>query len=544
MTDANLNTVNEALPPVGSRDAGVEDERIWGRSFSLFDVFARNISMDYFALGLEMIVGVVMLPFNVAHLGQSAYGLWVLAASITAYFSMLDLGYGVGQVKFAAQYRARRDHQGLNEIVSTLFFFFTLVGLVAIGVSTLLAFNLERLFNVTPDQAATGRKVLLIITAYVAIGFPFSVFGGVVNGFQRHFMNGSVAIVTTITVALVNAAVLMAGYGLVELVAATTSIRMLAYIGYRLNAYRAYPGLRIRPGLVKLSRLREVTGFSAFILLIDIANKVNYSTDTIVIGAFIGTVAIAIWAVAQRLITAVQDLTSQVSGSLFPIIVDFATLGDGERLRHVFVQGTRITLAMVLPMAVGLVMLAEPLVQAWVGPSFQASVPLIYALALAVTMRVGTSTASMLLKGAGRHRLVAVVNLTMAITNLILSVVLVRWFGLMGVAVGTLIPIALGAGLVIFPAACRRVEIPVLSAFAQAVWPALWPVLLMALMLTVTRNVFSANLLYIALQSLAAGLVYALIFLLFAIRRQERQWYTDKLRRLLSRGRATAAAEA
>jgi O-antigen/teichoic acid export membrane protein len=541
MTDVNV--ASEELP-VGSPDAGVEDERVWGRSFSLFDVFARNISMDYFALGLEMLVGVVMLPFNIAHLGQSAYGLWVLAASITAYFSMLDLGYGVAQVKFAAQYRARRDGRGLNEIVSTLFFFFTLVGLAAMAVGGLLAFNLERLFNLTPDQADTGRKVLLIITAYVAIGFPFSVFGGVVNGFQRHFMNGSVAIATTITVALVNAAVLLAGYGLVELVAATTIIRLLAYIGYRLNAYRAYPGLKIRPSLVKLSRLREVTGFSAFILLIDIANKVNYSTDTIVIGAFMGTIAIAIWAVSQRLITTVQNLTSQLAGSLFPIIVDFATLGDVERLRRVFVQGTRITLAMVLPMVVGLVMLAEPLVQAWVGPSFQGSVAIIYALALAVTMRVGTSTASMLLKGAGRHRLVAVINLTIAVANLILSIVLVRWLGLMGVALGTLIPIVLGAGAVIFPAACRRVDMPLHSAFAQAVWPALWPVALMALMLAATRNVFGANLFYIALQSVAAGGIYALIFLLFAIRREERQWYVDKIRRLLGRGGETAAAEA
>src|ERR1044071_6127815 len=157
MSDAKLNQTSEETPD-GASDPGVEDERIWGRSFSLFDVFARNISMDYFALGLEMAVGVVMLPFNVAHLGQAQYGLWVLAASITAYFSMLDLGYGVAQVKFAAQYRARRDHQGLNEIVSTLFFFFTLVGLTAMAVGAQLAFNLERLFNVTPEQADVGRK--------------------------------------------------------------------------------------------------------------------------------------------------------------------------------------------------------------------------------------------------------------------------------------------------------------------------------------------------------------------------------------------------
>ena len=527
-----------------SRANVTEDERVWGPSFSLFEVFARNISMDYCALGLEMVVGVVMLPFNAAHLGQSAYGLWVLAASITAYFSLLDLGYGIAQVKFAAQYRARRDQHGLNEIASTLFFFFTLVALAAMAVGALLAFNLESLFNVTPGQAATGRKVMLIITAYVAISFPLSVFGGVVNGFQRHFMNGTVAIVTTLTVALVNVAVLMAGYGLVELVAATTSVRALAYVGYRLNAYRAYPGLRIRPSLVKLSRLREVTGFSAFILLIDVANKVNYSTDTIVIGAALGTVAVAIWAVAARLVTTAQNLTTQLSGSLFPIIVDLATLGDVERLRRLFVQGTRITLAMVLPLAVGLVMLGGPLVQAWVGSSFQGSVPIIYALAVALVARVGTSSASMLLKGAGRHRLVAGVNLTMALANLVLSIVLVRWIGLMGVALGTVIPVTLGAVAMIFPAACRRVEMPLGKALAAAAWPALWPVLPMAALLAATRKVFGANLFYIALESLAAGGVYALTFMLFALRRGERQWYVDKLLRLFGRRQATAVAEA
>ena len=540
MTEADVNNLPDPLAP-SRDDAAVADEHIWGRSFSVFDVFARNISMDYCALGLEMVVGVVMLPFNIAHLGQSAYGLWVLAASITAYFSMLDLGYGIAQVKFAAQYRARRDHRGLNEIVSTLFFFFTLVGLAAMAVGALLAFNLERLFNVTPDQADVGRKVLLIITAYVAVGFPFSVFGGIVNGFQRHFMNGSIAIATTIIVAVANVAVLLAGYGLVELVVTTTSIRMLAYIGYRLNAYRAFPALKIRPRFVKLARLREVTGFSAFILLIDIANKVNYSTDTIVIGAFMGTIAIAVWAVAGRLITTVQNMTSQLSGSLFPIIVDYATLDDGERLRRVFVQGTRITLAMVVPMAAGLVMLAEPLVQAWVGPDFRGSVPIIYVLAAAITVRVATSPASMLLKGAERHRLVAFVNLVMAVANLALSVVLVRWFGLMGVALGTLIPVVLGAGAVIFPAACRRVGMPLIKALGEAVWPALWPVAPMVLMLAATRNLFGANLVYIALQSVVAGLVYALVFLLFAIRRDERRWYADKIRQLFGRKQAAAA---
>ena len=53
----------------------------------------RNVSTRYLAIAVEMIVGLLVLPFNVAHLGKAAYGLWILTTSITAYFSVLDLGY-------------------------------------------------------------------------------------------------------------------------------------------------------------------------------------------------------------------------------------------------------------------------------------------------------------------------------------------------------------------------------------------------------------------------------------------------------------------
>lgn len=514
---------------------------IWGREFGQIAVFARNISMNYLALGVNMLIGLVMLPFNIAHLGQSNYGLWVLVASITMYFSMLDLGYGVAQVKFAAEYRARRDHAGLNEIISTLFVFFSVIGFAAFLVGGALAFNLERVFNLTAAQADTGRQVLLIISAYIALGFPASVFGGVVNGFQRHYLNGFISIATSIVVAVVNVAVLLAGYGLIELVAATTSVRALSYIGYAMNAYRAYPGLRIRLSSARLARLKEVTGFSAFILLIDLANKLNYSTDAIVIGAFMSTAAIAVWAVAQRLVDATQTITGSLNGLLFPVIVDSAALGETNRLRQLFIQGTRISLAMVIPIATGLVLLAEPLVIAWVGADFAGSVPVIYLLAIAVAIRVGNSTATTVLKGAGRHRLLAASNLSMALANLALSIAFVHRLELIGVALGTLLALAGFSFFVLFPAACRRVELNIGEALRAAVWPAVWPALVMASLLAITRNLVSVNLMAIALQAIIAGIVYLAVFLTLAIGRREREWYVAKARQLVGRPSAAAA---
>ncbi len=158
------------------------------------------------------------------------------------------------------------------------------MGILAYAVVVGVAFNLDHVFKITPEQAETGKWILLIIGVHVALNFPFSVYGGVISGFQRYDVNNIVAIVTSIAVAVVNVAVLLAGYGLVALVAATTAVRVLAYFVYRANAYRVFPELRIRPSLFRRGRLREVTGFSVYASIIDWANKLNYQLDELVIG--------------------------------------------------------------------------------------------------------------------------------------------------------------------------------------------------------------------------------------------------------------------
>lgn len=501
----------------------------------------QNVSMNYLVTGTELLIGIFMLPFNVAHLGQSAYGLWILVASVTVYFSMLDLGYGVAQVRFAAKYRAQGDAGALNEIASTMFCMFSGVGLLTFALAILISFNLQRFFPLTADQVRIGQVVLIFLSAYVSLGFPFSVFGGIVNGFQRQYLNGVVAFITAITVAVVNVIVLKSGYGLAELVAATTGVRILSYFAYALNAYRVFPALRIRPKYFRRDRLREVTGFSVFILIIDLANKLNYSTDAIVVGAFLGTSAVAIWAVAQRLIEIVQRITDQLNAVLFPVVVDSSTVERLDRLQKILIQGTRLSLAMVVPLATVLGLTARTLVLVWVGPQFAASVDVIYILSVVVALRVGNSTSAVILKGADLHKFLAFSNLSMAVGNLVLSILLVRAYGLIGVAVGTLIPMIVMAMFVVFPKACHRVGLSVWTVARKSVWPATWPAMVMGGFVLLTRGRIQGSWSLLILQSLSAVAIYAGLFLLFAISRDERDWYFNKVKEVFRRGSVRSA---
>jgi O-antigen/teichoic acid export membrane protein len=501
---------------------------------------ARNVSTRYLAIGIEALLGFVVLPYNVAHLGTSAYGLWILTGSITAYFSVLDLGYGGALVRFVARYRARRDFASLNEILSTIFCVFAGFGMLTYVVAIVIAANIDHFFQLAPDQVRIGRIVLLITSLNVAGGTAFSVFGAVINGFQRYDLNNVVGTVSSVVTAVVNVAVLAAGYGLVELVAATTMVRLLTYGVYRANAYRVFRGMHIRVGSFRRERLREVTGFSVFMLLIDWADKLNYSVDAIVIGVFLSTSAVAVWTVGQRLAEVTQRLTNQLNEVLFPTVVDHDSAARLDRLRAIFVQGTRLSLATVVPMGGGLILMADWLVRAWVGPGFGGSVVVLQLLALTVIVRVGNATAGMLLKGAGEHRLVAFTNVGAAIVNLGLSIALVRPFGLPGVAIGTLVPVALASSMIVFPAGCRRVNLSVWRGLAEAVWPSLWPAAVMTAFVLATRDLVPPNLFAIALELALAAAIYGVVFVCFGLTAAQRQVYLTRIVEMLQR-RATPA---
>ncbi len=507
---------------------GVHDGAAWEDGPHALRILARNVSTRYLAIAIEAMLGLVILPFNVAHLGKAAYGLWMLTASVTTYFSVLDLGYSGALVKFVAQYRARRDVRALNEILSTTFYLFTAFGAVTYLVAIGLAVFLGRLFQLTPDQVHVGRWVLLIISLNVAGGTAFSVFGGVINGFQRYDLNNVVGTISSALAALVNVLVLALGYGLIELVAATTTVRVLTYWIYRANAYRVFPGLKLSTSLFRRDRLREVTLFSVYMLLIDWANKLNYSVDAIVIGAFLDTSAVAVWTVGQRLAEVTQRLTNQLNDVLFPTVVDSDASARSARLQAIFVQGTRLSLATVIPIGGALMLDADGLVHAWVGPEFAGSVVVLQLLALVVMIRVGNATAGTLLKGAGRHKLVAFTNVAAAIANLTLSIALVKHVGLPGVALGTLVPIAISSMFVLFPAGCRRVGLTVPQALMKTVWPAVWPAAVMAVFILGTVPFVPDHLIGHAFELAGAALVYAVVFLAFGINARERRFYLAK----------------
>ena len=161
-----------------------------------------------------------------------------------------------------------------------------------------------------------------------------------------------------------------------------------------------------------------------------------------------------------------------------------------------------------------------------------------------VLVRIATSSAGTILRGAGRHRLLAFTNAITAVANVLLSVALVKPLGLAGVGIGTLVPIAIAAFFVQFPVACARVGLSTWTVCRQAVWPAVWPVTGLVAVVWAGQPFVPRSLTGLGALLVVAGLAYMALFIGWAMPRSERRVYWSKLAQLAGRAKRAPSVAA
>jgi O-antigen/teichoic acid export membrane protein len=140
------------------------------------------------------------------------------------------------------------------------------------------------------------------------------------------------------------------------------------------------------------------------------------------------------------------------------------TEGNVVLLREMFLKWSKIALSLTMMAGLFLMVLGPRFLGWWIDPSFEhpaGEVLQILVLSSLVFLPV-RAVALPVLIGLGKPRLPAVALAVAGVLNLILSIVLIRPFGLAGVAIGTAIPNVLFA-VVVLVIACRelRIELPV-----------------------------------------------------------------------------------
>ena len=472
---------------------------------------AKNVGSSWVSLGFDVLVGLFLSPFLIHWLGDTAFGIWVLIFSITGYYGLYDLGIRSSVVRYVSKFAATDDIEDLAKLINTSLFTYSCIGALSLLVTLFLSFYVDHIFKIPPELHSTARWLLLLVGASVGIGFPLGVVGGYLDGLQRFYVNNWANIAGDIARLVGILLAVHYGRGLLTIAAITVVLPVI------LSAIRGVIAYRIQPvpfGLKYVDRttFRTMVNYSSVTMIIMIATQLKFKTDNIVIGTMISAAAVTYFSIGSRIVSYAQQVVMAMAQNFLPIASQSEATGNMDRLRKVFVVGNRICALTAFPITAVLLVLGRSVIELWVGKKYVAtSYPVLVVLIVPATLMWAQAASGRVLFGISKHRTWAFVTLAEGICNLILSIILVRPYGIIGDAYGTAIPLACSMILFMPRHLCRQLGIRLGTYLREAfVLPLLVTAPLMLALLWMQRWFIPHTYLQLAAQLLIAGTVYGL----------------------------------
>jgi O-antigen/teichoic acid export membrane protein len=478
----------------------------------------RNIAGSWFGIGADAITGLILTRLILHAVGAESFGLWVLASGLLGYYGLLDMGTRNGIIRYVARHNAQKDFTSLSSVVSTALAGYLAIGAAVLVLSLSAAWRLDHLFAFhTARELYEGRVLVITLGVGAAVGFPLSAFGGTLEGLEQFVQIGVVQATASVTRAIAVVIALQLGYGIVAVGVLTVAFNVAAGLFNAVYVVRHVPQLTFARQGVRRDTLRTLAGFGLVTFWVAVANRLRFESDSFVIGRMIGLDMIAVFAIGARIIAYTTEVVAAMASVFTPALSSAHAVGDRERVASMTLTGNHLSSVLAFPFCAVLIFFGRQLISLWVGAQYEASYGVLVILCVPMSLYISQFGSTRMLYGVGQHRTLARILFAEGAANLALSIALAPRYGIRGVAMGTAIPLAATALVVLPMISCRAIGSSISRYWSTAQLPALVAVLPLVAFFALARTVWPEPGIMEALFQLAAGgaLYAALVYRTF-----------------------------
>lgn len=392
--------------------------------------------LSYVVLVLNNLVGLLYTPFMLRMMGKSEYGLYSIAASIVAYLTILDLGFGNAIVRYTAKFRAENKQEEQYEMFGMFFLLYCGIGLVALLAGGVLYWNAENIFDasMTANELSRTKIILALMVFNLAITFPFSLFGSIITAYEQFVFQKVIAIVRIILNTATMIVLLNLGYKAIAMVVVATVFNVLT-LG--LNFWYCKHCLKIKLKFAKFQWgfLKEVSIYSFWIFLNAIMDRIYWSTGQFVLGAYAGTVVVAVFAVAIQLEHMYMSFSTAISGVFLPKVTAMAVReSDGRAISDLFIKTGRIQYCVMILVLTGFFLFGRQFIRLWAGEGYDDAYIIAMLFFVPLTVPLIQNLGITILQARNQMKFRSLLYLVISLVSLGAQIPLSKYYGGIGCA--------------------------------------------------------------------------------------------------------------
>lgn len=484
---------------------------------------------------LGSVINIFYTPMYMKYLGTTDYGINSLVQSIMGYIGMLNLGLGSAMVRYTVRYRTEgkfEEEKSLNGMFLTIF---TVIMFISIVIGAYIYYILPDLFieKFTMEELIKTRKVFVITMVGTAVSFPVSVFSTNINSREKFLYQKSLQLLKMIMTPVAGAILMINGFGLTAVVAVTVILGFITNIFDIIYAFKI--GMRIKFNNFDFEILKDISKYSFYIFLNIIIDRVYWGSDRIIIGKFIGPLAVGIYSIASIFNQVYMSLSTAVSGVLFPRINKLVIEKKYNELSDMFIKVGRIQYILLGLVSSGFIIFGNEFIYLWLGKGYTEVYKIALWIMIPLTIPLIQNTGIAIVQARNKHQFRSIVYFFIAMLNIVTSIILVKNYGAIGCAVATGISFTVGNVIIINIYYWKKIDIDIPLFWKNISKMSIPIVITMILGYLLNYLIKDYNLITFILKGFIYIAVYGILMWIMGLNKEEKTEILNLMRKILMR---------
>lgn len=473
-----------------------------------------GVILSYFSLIVTTLIQLIYTPFLIKMMGQSEYGLYSLVYSVIGYLTVLDLGFGNGIIVYTTKFRALKKYEEEKKLYGMFKIVFTIIGIIAFILGLVVFFNVDYIFgnNMNSEELEKMRIMMLILSFNLFITFVFSIYSSIITAYEKFTYQKIMTILNTILRPLVMIPLLFLGYKSIAMCVVVTLVNLFVLISNYLYCKKKLNLIIKYRGFDRIL-FKQILGYSFWIFLTTIVDKVNWSVDQTILGIVSGTIAVSIYSVATNFNTMFINLSTAISGVMLPKVTKMvANKATDEELTNEFIKVGRIQFYIMFLITTGFILVGKEFIIWWVGKDFSDAYYVTLFLIIPAFFSLIQNLGLSIMQAKNKFKFKSLSTFIMSIFNVIISIFLAKKYGAVGAAAGTTISLVICNIILINIYYYKVIKINVLKFWKNIIIMVL-KMLIPLLITVICMNCFK----FIGLASVIIyGLIYTMLYIITA----------------------------
>ena len=401
----------------------------------------RGAVLSYILIVVNSLYGLLFTPYLISTLGDSEYGIYKIIGSLSSSLAIFDLGIGSTVLRYTAKFYAEKKNRELDNFSAMGLFEATIVSALILLVCAVAFFQIDNVYSMSLSAAELekAKELFVLFTIVLILSTYEKVFFSMIAGCGRYTVANGLKLARLFSKLIISYLILLR--------VADSRVLLFVEIGLLIATILIQAAYLRQKQLIRIHLYHwdwplfaSSSKYTMLMFVQSIAVQFNGNLDNMVIGAYDGAKAVAVYSIGLQFFNMYEHFAMAFSDlMLLPISKQIADGAHVRDLENTVIKIGHLEFIMLGGALCGFLAIGREFIQLWLGDGYSFAWIVGLVLMLSTTVSLVQNVCLSIIRAQNKMMFRTIAVSVMAIFNLVFTILGVPRFGPIAACIGTAI---------------------------------------------------------------------------------------------------------